>query len=63
MITELSNYCVWELVFFIRSRESKEIDTHIKLVKYQTDYQITRANVDWVAVRLAFKNGMHPSVF
>jgi outer membrane protein TolC len=40
--------------FLINSRESKVIDTQIKLVKYQTDYQIARANVDWAAGRLVF---------
>jgi outer membrane protein TolC len=40
--------------FLINSRESKVIDTQIKLVKYQTDYQISRANVDWAAGRLVF---------
>jgi outer membrane protein TolC len=40
--------------FLINSREAKVIDTQIKLVKYQTDYQIARANVDWAAGRLVF---------
>ena len=40
--------------FLINSRESKVIDTQVKLLKYQTDYQIARASVDWAAGRLVF---------